>query len=162
MPADPPPDFSAYVTGNTARLRRLAFELCRDQYEAEDIVAEVFLRAWGRWAQLSTVRNVHAYVRRMVVNEFITRYRRRRRLVVTDALEDLLAPAPDHTAEWNDQAAFTSRIAALPPRQRASVYLRYVADSSDAQIAAVLGCSVVTVRSNISRAMRTLRVMQPT
>ena len=157
MQSDQPADFVSYVADHQATLRRLAVELCHDSYEAEDIVAEVFVRAWAKWDHIGTVDNVHAYVRRMVVNEVITRYRRGRRLTYLDAVDDLLAPVADHACERDDRARFSAHIAALPPRQRASVYLRFYADSSDRDIAAALDCSVVSVRSNIFRAMRNLR-----
>jgi RNA polymerase sigma factor (sigma-70 family) len=45
----------------------------------------------------------------------------------------------------------------LPQRQRAAIVLRFYEDLSDAQTAAVLGCSPGTVRSLTSRGMQTLR-----
>jgi RNA polymerase sigma factor (sigma-70 family) len=45
----------------------------------------------------------------------------------------------------------------LPPRQRAVIVLRYWEDLTDAQIAATLGCSPGTVRSQLSRALAKLR-----
>jgi RNA polymerase sigma factor (sigma-70 family) len=50
------------------------------------------------------------------------------------------------------------RLAGLPRRQRAAVVLRYYAGLPDAEIAAELGCRETTVRSQISRALATLRV----
>jgi RNA polymerase sigma factor (sigma-70 family) len=45
----------------------------------------------------------------------------------------------------------------LPPRQRTVVALRYLADQSEAQTADLMGCSVGTVKSQSSAAMRRLR-----
>jgi DNA-directed RNA polymerase specialized sigma24 family protein len=49
----------------------------------------------------------------------------------------------------------------LPPKQRAAVVLRYYADYTDADIADALGCSEGTVRSQIFRALNTLRAAAP-
>jgi DNA-directed RNA polymerase specialized sigma24 family protein len=49
------------------------------------------------------------------------------------------------------------RIKALPPRQRTVIVLRYYEDMSEAQIAAVMGSSVGTVKSQASRALASLR-----
>jgi pimeloyl-ACP methyl ester carboxylesterase len=47
---------------------------------------------------------------------------------------------------------------ALPPKQRAAVALRYVLDLDDPAIAHALGCSTSTVRSQVSRALESLRL----
>jgi RNA polymerase sigma factor (sigma-70 family) len=45
----------------------------------------------------------------------------------------------------------------LPKRQRAAVVLRYYEDMTEADTAAILGCSVGTVKSQTSRGIATLR-----
>ncbi len=50
-------------------------------------------------------------------------------------------------------------LATLPPRARAAVVLRYWADMSIEQVAAVLGCSAGTVKSQSSRALDKLRLL---
>jgi RNA polymerase sigma factor (sigma-70 family) len=48
-------------------------------------------------------------------------------------------------------------LAALPPRQRAVVVLRFYEDLAERDIAEALGCSIGTVKSQLSRALSTLR-----
>jgi RNA polymerase sigma factor (sigma-70 family) len=50
-------------------------------------------------------------------------------------------------------------LAVLPPQQKAAVVLRYLLDESDEQIADALGCTTGTVRSHLSRARATLRLV---
>jgi DNA-directed RNA polymerase specialized sigma24 family protein len=50
------------------------------------------------------------------------------------------------------------RVSALPARQRTAVVLRYFEDLDDAQIARVMACDPVTVRSYVSRGLKALRV----
>ena len=56
-----------------------------------------------------------------------------------------------------ERDAMVSMIAALPPRQRAVLALRYYDGRTDAEIAELLGCREATVRSHAARALATLR-----
>lgn len=68
---------------------------------------------------------------------------------------DLPTTPPERDAD--SRAVLRSALAVLLPRQRAAVVLRDVADLDDAAVAAALGCSVSTVRSQISRVLAWLR-----
>ena len=61
------------------------------------------------------------------------------------------------TVTYDERDAMLGLLAALPRKQRAAIVLRYYENYSDAEIAAVLRCGVSTVRSQISRALATLR-----
>jgi RNA polymerase sigma factor (sigma-70 family) len=63
----------------------------------------------------------------------------------------------DPTASVDDRSALLGALQELPPRQRAVVVLRYWEDLTDAQTAALLGCSASTVRSQAARALAKLR-----
>jgi RNA polymerase sigma factor (sigma-70 family) len=96
-------------------------------------------------------------VRRMIVNDFIS-WRRKWARIVPLADVPQAEVVADHADRHADQAALVPRLAALPPRQRAVIVLRYYAGLNDAEIAGELGCGVSTVRSNMSRALAALRV----
>ena len=149
-------DFAEYVANRQRTLLRFAMVLCGDERRAEDIVADVLGRAYEQWGRIGRMDRAHAYVRRMVVNEFLSGKRRERRLVPLEELHD--AAVDDHSGPYAERAALLARLATLPPKQRAALALRYYEDLADAEIAATLRCSVGTVRSNISRALATLRV----
>ena len=135
-----------------ARLCRLAHLLTGDESRAEEIVMDAFVRSMSRWR---TVREPRAYVRRAVVN--LCRNRKRRAFLERalplgrERVTNLPEPVDD---VW-------AAVRALPPRQRAAVVLRYWDDLSDTEIAATLGCSAGTVKSQLARARASLaRVLE--
>lgn len=104
-----------------------------------------------------TARSAPAYVRRAIVNRFISAKRSPAardvpRWELPDAAVDL-----DVAAVATDRLLLWQLLASLPDRQRAAVVLRYFHDLPDAEIATTLGCRVATVRSLISRAVNSMR-----
>jgi RNA polymerase sigma-70 factor (sigma-E family) len=150
-------EFGEYVVGRRPALMRFATVLTCQAWLAEDIVSDVLGRAFERWDRISAMAEPHAYVRRMVVNEYLSW---RRRLARTSPRAEVLPDVPvgDGADDRAQRDAMIRRLARLPRRQRAAVVLRYYAGLPDAEIAAELGCRVTTVRSQISRALATLRV----
>lgn len=154
-------EFPTFMATEQRALLRLAAALCGDGSTADDIVSDVLGRAYEQWHRISAVDRPGAYVRRMVVNEFLSRKRKQRWTVLTPEFEDHHAVGPDHAHAHAERAALKARIAQLPERQRAVLVLRYYEDLPDDQIADLLDCAVGTVRSLASRALAALRV-QPT
>ncbi|MEU4769842.1 SigE family RNA polymerase sigma factor [Actinosynnema sp. NPDC023794] len=150
-------EFGEYVVGRRPALMRFATVLTCQTWLAEDIVSDVLGRAFERWDRISVMAEPHAYVRRMVVNEYLS-WRRRLARTSPRAEVDPETPFGDGADERAQRDAMVRRLARLPRRQRAAVVLRYYAGLTDAEIAAELGCRVSTVRSQISRALATLRV----
>jgi RNA polymerase sigma-70 factor (sigma-E family) len=135
------------------RLFRLALVLAGDTYDAEDIVQDVFMRSGPRLASLPD-DEITPYLRAAVVNEWRSRMRRlRTRMRRLPLVQVPGSQAPDTEAS-ND---LWSYVLALPTRQRATVVLRYYEDLSVQATADVLGCSVGTVKSQLSRAIEHLR-----
>jgi RNA polymerase sigma-70 factor (sigma-E family) len=96
------------------------------------------------------------YVRRAMINTQISWWRRRKlEIYPTDDLPD--RPVPDQTARSDLHDALSRALEKLPRRQRAVVMLRYYDDLTEAEIAEILGVSVGTVKSSVSRAMARLR-----
>ena len=102
------------------------------------------------------------YVKRMVVNEFLSwRRRRASQSVPRSDIGGLLPGAPDPTTQRDERDATIRLIATLPPRQRAVIALRFYEDLAMDQIAEILGCRTVTVRTHLMRALAALQTALP-
>lgn len=151
-------EFEEYVDEYLSRLTRFAAVLTADTSAAEDVLQTVLAKACAQWQRVSAAESPHAYVRRMIVNEHLSWRRRRQRLVLRADLDDLVAAAPDHAGRHAERLDLLDQVLTLPARQRATVVLRYYEGLDDDEIARTLGCGASTVRSNIARALATLRV----
>jgi RNA polymerase sigma-70 factor (sigma-E family) len=149
-------DFSAFAMSRWPGLVRLAFGLTGDRWLAEDIAQTALARAYVSWRRVSRADDPDAYLRRILVNASHRWYRRRR--VAERPGDPPEAPLEGPADLVGERAAVAAALRQLPPRQRAVVVLRYWGDLTDTQIAAALGCSPGTVRSQLSRALAKLRV----
>jgi RNA polymerase sigma-70 factor (sigma-E family) len=156
--------FEEFVSARLATLVRYATVVTWDPYLAEDITQNVLVRAQARWPRISRLDAPELYVKRMVVNEFLS-WRRRRAAqsvpLARETLDRLLPAAPDQIEQRDERDAMLRLIATLPPRQRAVIALRFYEDLSTEQIAEILGCRTVTVRTHLSRALATLHQALP-
>ncbi len=149
--------FEEFVQVRLVALLRYATVLTCDPRLAEDIVQEVMLRTHQRWNRIVAIEQPDAYVKRMVLNEFLS-WRRRKAARVGQLADGVLPAVPDHAHQVSERDAMLRRIAALPPRQRAVIALRFYEGCTDAEIATQLGCGKATVRSHSARALAALRV----
>ncbi len=149
--------FCEYAAARQQRLLRTAYLLTSDFHAAEDLVQIALAKAYLSWGKLREPRAADAYVRRIMVNEHTSWWRRawRHNERSTDVLpERVVEQDPTRFAERD---VMWDLVQTLPPRQRAAVVLRYYEDMSEAETAQVLSCSVGTVKSQTSRALATLR-----
>jgi RNA polymerase sigma-70 factor (sigma-E family) len=157
--SDDEASFEEFVAGSSARLFTLARLLTGgNRAEAEDLLQGALERAYRRWGRISRRRDPERYVRQMLVNASVDRWRRLRRRPETALATAGPGPcAADATAAIADRDLLLRGLAALPPRQRAVLVLRYFEDLSEAQTAATLSCSVGTVKSQAARGLARLR-----
>lgn len=139
------------------RLLRTTYAVAGDAQLAEDALQTAFAKAYAAWPRVGRADDPLAYVRRIAINAAIAQHRRasaRRETTVT-TLPD--RPVDSLADELVARDEVWSAIAALPPRQRAVVVLRFYEDLSEKQIAEVLRCRPGTVKSQASAALATLR-----
>ena len=150
-------EFADLYAASHPEALRLAYLLCGDRHRAEDAGADAFVkvyRALGRGG----IRQPRAYVRRAVVNEVNSRFRRlalERREASKRSGDARGARDPEDQVVDND--AVFAALRTLPVRQRTAVVLRYYSDMSEAEAAEVMGVSVGTVKSSTSRGLERLR-----
>jgi RNA polymerase sigma-70 factor (sigma-E family) len=151
-------DFTEYVSARSSWLRRVAYLLCGDWHRADDLVQTAITKLYAHWGRASRAENLDGYARRTLVNTYLAEQRsgwakwtilhrggsggEERALfdVDTDLSLDLKAA-----------------LVKLPPRQRATVVLRFYCDLTVEQTAQVMGCSAGNVKSQSSRGLATLR-----
>ena len=151
--------FEEFVAGSSGRLFTMARLLTGGhRAEAEDLLQGAFERAYRRWGRISRRADPERYVRQILVNASVDRWRWLRRHPETALVAAGAGPgAADATAVVADRDLLLRGLAALPPRQRAVLVLRYFEDLSEAQTAAMLRCSVGTVKSQTARGLARLR-----
>ena len=153
--------FSVWAAERGPALVRLARGLLRDPHQAEDVVQDVLAKVLVQWQRVSGADDMDAYVHRMVVNactSFFRRASRRREFAHgPDTLPD--RGVADPTSGIDDADLLVGLLRRLPTKQRTVLVLRHYENMPDAQIAAILGTSEVTVRSNAHRGLASLRTM---
>lgn len=150
--------FREFVLAHGAHLLRVAFLLTGDRSSAEDLRQDVLEGLYVAWPR---VQDPFSYARTAMTRRAVNRWRLRGRRGETALAGDWLRPVPDPAQAIVDRSALVQALAQLPPRQRAVLVLRYFEDLTEADAAAVLGCSVGTVKSQSSRALAKLRDLMP-
>ncbi|HWC34681.1 MAG TPA: SigE family RNA polymerase sigma factor [Mycobacteriales bacterium] len=148
--------FRAFAHTRRPALRRTAYLMCGDWHQADDLVQTALTKLYVAWRRVRGDEAPDAYARRILTRCFLDERRRpwRRESPVEtfDEQAVLVVERPDESA-----LDLRDALAQLPPRQRATVVLRFWADASVAETADVLRCSEGTVKSQTARALTTLR-----
>ncbi|HTT49997.1 MAG TPA: SigE family RNA polymerase sigma factor [Streptosporangiaceae bacterium] len=151
--------FDDFAAARLPAMLRFATALTGDADLAKDLVQEVLIRVSGRWPEIGQLDRPEAYVRKMVVNEYLSWRRRSWRLIPSGMSGHLTGPsAPDPAEGYADREALLAELVKLSRRQRTALVLRYYEGFSDAEIADVMGCTQSTVRGHVFRALAALRV----
>lgn len=129
----------------------LAIALSRNRWAAEDLTQEAFAAASRKWARVGVLDQPGAWVRRVVVNKAVSRWRRQ--TAEASALrrmpqQDNPGPEPEMSVETDE---VWSAVRSLPRRQAQVVALTYLEGLSTAEVGKTLGCSPATVKTHLQR-----------
>lgn len=146
-------DVEALFDDNYLSLRRLAFVMTGDAHAAEEVVQEAFVKTCSRPRLFARIEHPASYLRQMVVNLCRGRMRRTR----IEHRVNALVHRDDPVAGWEAARSDVSldlwnAVMALAERQRAAVVLFYLEDLPETEVADLLGCSVGTIKSQLSKA----------
>lgn len=133
----------------------IAAVLCGDRSTAEDLAQDAFAVTMRDWDRVGRMDNPEAFVRRVVANKSVSRFRR--------SLVEIRAIAGSSRSETsvdglNAEISIDTwrEVRRLPKRQAQVVVLTYLADLSRREVAGTLGCSEETVKTHLDRARQRL------
>lgn len=147
-----------FAAGSVRHLRRTAYLMCGDWQRAEDATQDALIRVYVAWPRLRRRSNLRAYATKAVMSVVMDQAKRAwRREQVIDRLPDEPDRRPDQVGVVDDRLLVVDALAALPPRQRACLVLRYFEDLSVEEAAEAMGISMGTVKSQTARGLDAVR-----
>ena len=150
-------EFARFVEARERALQRTAWLLTGDWALAEDLVQTALAKSWPRWDRITRRDDPEIYVRKVMVNTWLTWRRRRwRGESASEEVPDRAAPG-DVAMEVATRELCRHLLSKLTERQRSVVVLRIFDDLTEAQVAQILGCALGTVKSTMSQALAKLR-----
>lgn len=154
-------EFAEFVAVALPGLLRFGHVLTGNAEAAQDLVQTALGRSLRAW-RLRRIDDPRAFVRKVMVNSYASWHRGHagREWAAADPAAGTIAEDP--VRQVDDRDVVWRALRALPPRQRAVIVLRYYEDLSEAEIAAVMGTSAGTVKSQSARALKRLaEVLSP-
>jgi RNA polymerase sigma-70 factor (sigma-E family) len=150
-------EFEEYASARGQDLVRLGFTVSGDYQRAEDLAQIALMQAFRTWRRVRRADDPHNYVRRILVNSYLSMTRRRSFSEAPAAELDIDRTVPDPATGIVNSDDLWRALATLSARERVVLVLRYYQDMDDRTIADVLGIKPSTVRATASRALASLR-----
>jgi RNA polymerase sigma-70 factor, ECF subfamily len=157
------------------RVWTVALRFIGDESAARDVTQQVFLKLFTSIAGFRHESNFKTWLYRMVANECMDEFRKRRRLISLDFFRPASGAERDEDCggvemkDWRQEPlqeerlaqlevseAVLAALAQLKPKLRMAIVLKYFEDLSYEQMAEALGCSMGTVASRLNRGHKEL------
>lgn len=155
-------EFQDFVTARAGQLFKVAYFICGDWHDAQDLLQTSLAKLFVAWNRLEEVEAVEAYARKILLRTYLSQRRLKRSAeipaVLQDFTTDLAAPAADHDLHL----ALVAALRQLPPRNRAVVVLHFLEGHDLATVATYLDTTESAARSLSGRSLRQLRSLLAT
>ena len=150
-------EFANYFAARRDTVRRMAYLLCGDGQWADDLTQITFGRLAGAWSRVRDPAALDAFTRTCLIRVYLAESRRLfRRRERASAMPPEVSLA-DHADRVTARLDVVEAMAALAPRQRATLVCRFYEGLSVQETADVLDCTVGTVKTQTSRGLAVLR-----
>jgi RNA polymerase sigma factor (sigma-70 family) len=143
-------DFDEFFVRMFPRAVNLAKRVTGDNDAAQDVAIEALARAYSRWGRVGTLPWRDGWVLRVCFHEALHALPR-------GSVPLISGSTSDHSEVVVLRDALRAALARLPRRQRDALALRYLADLSEEDVAALLGVSRGSVKTHVHRGLRKLR-----
>jgi RNA polymerase sigma-70 factor (ECF subfamily) len=147
-------DFEAQLITLLPKMRGWALALTRNRFAADDLTQETAAKALAACNSFLPGTNFGAWVRRILVNHFITGIRGRRPIADVEIPEQPVAPTHVDRIALQELALAVDR---LPLNQRRALFSVAVDEKSYEEVALETGCAIGTLKSRVHRARLQLR-----
>lgn len=150
--------FVEFAAGAVRGLRRTAYLMCGDWQRAEDAAQEALIRVYVAWPRLQRRDNLRAYATKAVMSAVMDQAKRPwRRELASERIPDEPDRRLDDAGVVDDRLLVVEALAALPPRQRACIVLRFLEQMSIEETADAMETSAGTVKSQTARGLDAMR-----
>ena len=146
-------EFDAFYAGSSRRVLGQMYAMTGNRAEAEDAVAEAYLKAWDRWDTVRDCDSPEAWVRRVASRIAVSSWRKavnrlkaHHREAVDQQVEGL---SPDHVA-------LVRALRQIPADQRRVIVLHHLVGLSVGEIAHEIGAPTGTVKARLARGRKAM------
>ena len=150
--------YEMIVRAYSSDLFRFAYWMCRNQWQAQDLVQETFAAAWRARDSLRDESAAKAWLFSILRNEHARVYQRKRFEIEDTEIDDL----PATSFSGHERVELLDALNTLPEHFREPLLLQILGGFSGREIAATLGISEQNVMTRLTRARQALQRMAGT
>ena len=147
---------AALLDAHGREIQGVAYLILRDRGLAEDVTIETLLSAFEHGGEIRAEASLRPWLLRVAANKALSARRSGTRLIHVASVPDV-APTRDFADDASERLSILQAVDQLPIQMRAAVVLRYYADLTVEGVAAALGKSPNTIKSQLQTALDRLR-----